>query len=75
MVNVIYAASAAATLAGAAYDYVVVGGGNVLFHNSISTALTPMKRYCRAGSCIAVCMIRFCLNVMTQFFGHFVQTY
>jgi hypothetical protein len=32
MVNVTYAASAAATLAGAAYDYVVVGGGNVLDH-------------------------------------------
>ena len=36
MVNVTYAANAAATLAGAAYDYVVVGGGNVLCHYLIN---------------------------------------
>ena len=45
MVNVVtYAASAAATLAGAAYDYVVVGGGNVLCHNSINLCAHPDEK-------------------------------
>lgn len=65
MVNVTYAASAAATLAGAVYDYVIVGGGNVFRLTQFSSTLIPMERHCRTGSRIAVCPIRFCLNVST----------
>ena len=67
MVNVTYAASAAATLAGAVYDYVIVGGGNVSCLTQISFALIPMERHCRTGSRITVCPIQiFLLNASTH---------
>ena len=74
MVNVTYAASAAATLAGAAYDYVIVGGGNVFRLNHFSSVLIPIQRHCRTGSRIAVCMISFCLNA-SNYNCIFIKTY